>query len=117
MFDSCTSLTVAPSKLPATTLVDSCYKYMFNGCTSLTVAPELPATTLAETCYICMFYGCTNLSSITCLATNISANGCTANWVKGVIASGTFTKAASMSSWTTGNDGIPSSWTVQDYSE
>lgn len=34
----------------------------------------------------------------------------------GAVTSGTFTKAASMSSWTTGNNGIPRGWTVQDYS-
>ena len=48
------------------------------------------------------------------MATDISASICTQNWVNGVAASGTFVKAASMSSWTTGNNGIPSGWTVQD---
>jgi hypothetical protein len=52
-----------------------------------------------------------------CLATNISASDCTYNWVNGVASNGTFTKVASMSSWTTGTNGIPSGWTVQDYSE
>ena len=113
MFYGCTSLTTAP-ELPATTLADSCYYYMFSNCTSLTVAPELPATTLAEYCYNSIFRGCTSLNSITCLATDISATGCTSNWVSDVAANGTFTKAASMSSWTTGVDGIPTGWTVQD---
>ena len=113
MFYGCTSLTTAP-ELPATTLTDSCYASMFKGCTSLTTAPELPATTMVYDCYREMFQGCTSLSSITCLATNISASNCTSNWVSGVAASGTFTKAASMSSWTTGTSGIPSGWTVQD---
>jgi hypothetical protein len=31
---------------------------MFSGCTSLTEAPELPATTLAESCYYYMFSTC-----------------------------------------------------------
>jgi hypothetical protein len=89
---------------------------MFQGCISLTTAPELPATALADWCYQDMFNGCTNLNTIKCLATYISATGCTLNWVKDVAASGTFTKKASMTSWTTktGNDGIPSGWTVQD---
>jgi hypothetical protein len=60
MFSSCTSLTQAP-ELPATTLAEYCYSYMFEGCTSLTQAPELPATKLAEYCYNEMFYGCTSL--------------------------------------------------------
>ena len=114
MFNGCTSLTTAPSELPATTLADYCYNGMFNGCTSLTTAPsELPATTLADYCYSSMFRGCSSLSAITCFATDISASSCTGNWVDGVAASGTFTKAASMTSWTTGVDGIPSGWSVE----
>ena len=85
---------------------------MFAGCTSLTTAPELPATTLNNYCYSEMFYNCTRLNSIKCLATNISASNCTDNWVSGVAASGTFTKATSMTSWTNGKDGIPSGWDV-----
>jgi len=69
---------------------------------------------LASACYQQMFYGCTSLTSIKCLATDVSASDCTSNWVDGVAASGTFTKAASMSSWSTGNNGIPSGWTVVD---
>ena len=111
MFYGCRSLTTAP-ELPATTLASSCYRDMFSSCTSLTTAPKLPATTLVGSCYTQMFYNCTNLNSITCLATDISATNCTTNWVNGVSSSGTFKKAASMSSWTTGNNGIPNGWTV-----
>ena len=113
MFMGCTSLTTAP-ELPATTLTSNCYIQMFMGCTSLTKAPQLPATTLKTTCYTQMFYNCTNLNSITCLATDISATNCTTMWASGVSASGTFKKAASMSSWTSGVNGIPNGWTVQD---
>ena len=116
MFYGCTSLTAAPA-LPATTLANSCYEMMFDGCTSLASAPALPATTLAEGCYWGMFWDCTSLSAITCLATDISATNCTYNWVNNVAASGTFTKDAPMSGWTTGQNGIPSGWTVQDYRE
>ncbi|MCR4742000.1 MAG: InlB B-repeat-containing protein [Treponema sp.] len=118
MFSDCTSLTTAPS-LPATTLAEWCYEWMFSGCTSLTTAPELPATTLAEGCYSEMFYGCTSLNSITCLATDISAEDCTGNWLYGVASSGTFTCPSSMKeTWTTNDtSGIPSGWTVQDYTE
>ena len=62
MFAFCTSLTTAP-ELPATILTERCYISMFSGCTSLTIAPELPATTLAEYCYYWMFNGCTSLTS------------------------------------------------------
>ena len=111
MFANCTSLTTAP-ELPATTLAEGCYKEMFASCTSLTTAPELPATTLTDYCYEALFQYCTSLNSITCLATDISAVNCTGGWVDGVASSGTFVKAASMSSWTTSNNGIPSGWTV-----
>ena len=113
MFRGCTSLTTTP-ELPATTLAERCYSSMFNGCTSLTTAPELPATTLANGCYSYMFGGCTNLNSIICLATNIPGNNCTNFWVNNVASSGTFTKASSMTSWSTGTSGIPSGWTVVD---
>ena len=115
MFYGCTSLTQAPV-LPATTLYGQCYYQMFNGCTGLTSAPELPATTLATGCYYNMFNGCTNLNYIKCLATDISASSCLSNWVNGVASSGTFAKAASMSSWPAGTSGIPNNWTVQDAS-
>lgn len=115
MFDGCTNLTTAPA-LPATTLASFCYHAMFRNCTSLTTAPELPATTLAESCYNTMFRGCTNLNNITCLAIDISASSCLTAWVRDVqTTSGTFTKASSMSSWTTGYNGIPTNWTVVDY--
>lgn len=113
MFRGCTSLTKAP-ELPSTTLSLQCYSYMFKDCTSLIIAPVLSATVLKQVCYRQMFYNCTNLNVITCLATDISASACTADWVNGVAASGTFIKAASMESWPTGADGIPSGWTIQN---
>ena len=113
MFDRCTSLTSAPETLPAETLADYCYYSMFGGCTSLTAAPVLPAEKLTSSCYEKMFKGCSNLSSVTCLATVIYYNS-TRNWLDGVAATGTFTKAASMTVWSTGVSGIPSGWTVKD---
>ena len=101
--------------LPATTLTASCYSNMFQSCTALTAAPVLPAPTLVSSCYLQMFENCTSLKSITCLATDISALYCTNNWVSGVAATGTFTKASSMTGWTTGTSGIPSGWSVQDF--
>lgn len=114
MFQNCTSLTKAPA-LPATTFASGCYSNMFQGCTSLTTAPELHATILTAYCYQNMFYGCIKLNSITMLATDISAASCLANWVGGVASTGTFTKAASMTSLPTGASGIPEGWTVVDY--
>ena len=74
----------------------------------------LPATTLAKNCYNTMFQWCTNLSAVTCLATDISATDCTFDCLDGVAASGTFTKAASMTGWGSGRWGFPSGWTVKD---
>lgn len=113
MFEGCSSLTTAP-ELPATTLADKCCQYMFEGCSSLTTAPELPATTLADYCYRYMFYGCSKLNYVKCLATNISAINCTNSWLHGVSSTGTFVKNSAMNSWNTGEDGIPSGWTVQN---
>lgn len=111
MFIDCTSLVTAPV-LPATTLATNCYAQMFQGCTSLVDAPELPVNTLTQACYYRMFRGCTSLNYIKCLATKISASNCTSGWVKDVSSTGTFIKNSAMSSWTTGNNGIPSGWTV-----
>ena len=110
MFQGCTSLTTAPAILPATTLADSCYQYMFYGCTSLTSAPELPATTLADNCYEGMFDECENLNYVKCLATDISAEGCTSDWLHHVSSTGTFITPSS-TQWTTGVSGIPTGWT------
>ena len=118
MFSGCTNLATAPA-LPATTLDTGCYSGMFKNCTKLTAAPVLPATTLAKQCYQEMFKGCTMLNSVTCLATDISAVNCTYNWLYGVAATGTFTKAAGIGvdtsgGWTSNSaSGIPTGWTVQ----
>ena len=115
MFYGCTSLVTA-SELPAETLAHSCYYSMFDGCTSLETAPELLAETLAEYCYFRMFYGCKLLNSITMLATDISATNCLEAWVSNVATSGTFTKAAAMTSLpNNSSSGIPKNWTVVDY--
>ena len=62
--------------LPATTLADGCYCYMFDGCISLITAPALPATTLAQSCYGSMFWGCTALRTAPELPATTLANGC-----------------------------------------
>ena len=110
MFYGCTSLVNAP-ELPATTLAKNCYAYMFYGCTSLVNAPELPATTLKKGCYTHMFKGCEKLNEVTMLATDISEGGLF-GWLDGVSSTGTFTKAASMTTLPEGTSGIPTGWTV-----
>jgi hypothetical protein len=120
MFRGCTSLTTAP-ELPATTLANHCYEGMFRDCTSLATAPELPAQTLVDSCYKEMFRMSyvrpnINLNYLKCLAIDISASNCLSNWVQYVTSpTGTFVKAAGVT-WSTGNNGIPSGWTVQEVS-
>ena len=121
MFSSCPNLTTIPNILPATTLKKNCYQYMFSSCTSLTSAPILPAPTLTTGCYQHMFQECHNLNSVTCLATDISASSYTDYWLYSVASTGTFNKAASMTTWPTGPynynnvNGIPVGWTVVTY--
>ena len=75
MFWRCTSLTKAP-ELPATTLYNYCYSGMFNGCTALTTAPVLHDTTLKQACYQSMFQGCTSLTTAPALTATTLANYC-----------------------------------------
>ena len=102
--------------LPSMTLTASCYRNMFKNCTNLTNVPTLPATTLVDNCYEGMFNGCTSLANITMLATTLG-NDSLSGWVQNVASEGTFTKDAEMTSLTTGNNGIPTGWTVVDYVE
>ena len=89
---------------------------MFKGCTSLINAPVLPALTLNSGCYGSMFDGCSNLTYIKAMFTSMPSSD-TYNWVKGVSATGTFVKNSAATWDVTGNDGIPSGWTVQTATE
>ena len=116
MFNGCISLKKAP-KLPATTLKSYCYYGMFQNCFSLTESPVLSATTLMEYSYGNMFYSIQDmsLSAITCLAEDISASGCTDSWIVRPQPNGVFSKSPLMSNWTIGNNGVPSGWTIVNY--
>lgn len=100
--------------LPATTLAENCYRSMFYNCTSLVQAPELPATTLAPYCYEFMFGSCTSLNYIKALFTTTPSDNYTYGWVSGVNANGTFVKNSHATWNVTGNNGIPSGWTVEN---
>ena len=112
MFKGCTSLTTAPV-LPAIWLVRYCYNSMFQGCTSLTTAPVLPATMFDNSCYNSMFQGCSSLNYIKAMFTTTPSSTYTYNWVDGVSSSGTFVKNSAATWNVTGNNGIPSGWTVE----
>ena len=85
---------------------------MFASCTSLIKAPDLPATTLYQDCYKYMFNGCSSLNYIKCLASGSNFSAATM-WVSGVSATGTFIKNPE-ATWTiTGVDGVPTGWTLE----
>ena len=75
MFNGCTSLSTAP-QLTATTLITYCYYMMFCGCKLLTTAPDLPVTTLAQSCCKSMFKFCTSLTTAPALPCTTLANHC-----------------------------------------
>lgn len=130
MFYHCLSLTTAPSILPATTLAEYCYNWMFKE-TAITTAPVLPATTFENAdcwdgvtryCYYEMFRGCSNLTYIKMMLVDTpigqsqsawALRSFTADWVRGVAASGTFVKNGGAMWNEVGVDGVPSGWTIQ----
>ena len=57
------SITQAPT-LPAVSMKDCCYSFMFSQCANLTATPDLPATEMAVDCYSNMFSYCPNLTSV-----------------------------------------------------
>ena len=117
LFLNATNLSsVAGLSLPATTLAKDCYRQMFMNCTQLKEAPELPAETLAAGCYAEMFYGCSQLSQILCDARDISATGCTQDWMSGVADTGLFGGDHYSTAWTKNDpSGIPPGWSASNY--
>lgn len=99
--------------LPATTLTSNCYDAMFTECTQITKAPVLPATTLASHCYDAMFGGCTSLQYIKAMFTTTPGSNYTDYWVINVPSGGTFVKNSAATWDVTGNNGIPSGWTIE----
>ena len=99
--------------LPATTLTEGCYDNMFSGCKGIEKAPELPAPKLEKGCYQEMFFDCSKLNSVKCLATDISAEGCTKNWLTNAGTEATGEKVLeTLVPMTSGSDdGVPDGWT------
>ena len=109
MFKGCSSLTSAPRILPALLLKYMCYSEMFSG-TAITTAPELPAGDLATQCYYRMFAGCINLNNIKVRATSWNTTDAQ-YFTAGVAETGDFYNLGN-ATIPTGNDGIPSNWTI-----
>lgn len=112
MFNGVTQLTQPPD-LPATTLAAGCYHTMFSGCVYMYESPLLPAKTLVSQCYAQMFYYCTRLKKITAMFTTTPSASYTSNWVYNVASTGTFVKNKNAAWSLTGSTGIPSGWTVE----
>ena len=100
--------------LPATTLKEGCYQDMFNGCKGIEKAPELPAPTLVKDCYKEMFYDCAKLNHVKCLASDITAEGSTKDWLGKAGTEATGEKVIETAvQMTSGSDLVPDGWTEQ----
>ena len=98
--------------LPTFTSVHG-YAAMFSKCYTLLYAPALPATSLANYCYDYMFRGCSSLTEIKLSYTGSFSTSYFSNWVNGVSASGTFYYNGSSTS--RGVSAIPTGWTIQSF--
>ena len=101
--------------LPATTLMEGCYQDMFNGCKGIEKAPELPAPKLEKNCYQEMFYDCAKLNHVKCLASDITAEGSTKDWLgkAGTEATGEKVLESVVPMTANSDDGVPTSWTAK----
>lgn len=110
MFSGCTGLTSAPV-LPATTLANDCYHRMFEHCTSLTTAPDLVAAHVVGQSYGGLFDGCTSLNYVRCLATSFDNKQELGDWLQNVSATGVFVKGGVVD-YPRGASGIPTGWII-----
>ena len=87
---------------------------MFNGCKGIEKAPELPAPKLEKNCYQEMFYDCAKLNHVKCLATDITAENSTKDWLgkAGTEATGTKVLETLVDMTPNSDDGVPTSWTA-----
>ena len=116
MFYGCTSLPTIASMV-ATTFGNTCCQAMYQGCTSLTsVTLPTPTSYSGTGQFQLMFYNCSNLSYVKFLATDISTENCTYNWLNGVSSTGTFIQAEGVE-WPRGASGIPTGWLAYDEGE
>lgn len=120
MFEGCINLE-EPIDINFTTLSQQCCMRMFcmdrnSKITTpkMTKSPILRCATGATDCYKEMFKGNGNLSEITCL---LQTSGGTGSWIQNAgAATGTFYKHPSKT-WSNNNNGVPTGWTIVDYTE
>lgn len=116
LFRSQTTLVDASALVLPSNITGHGLQYTFQGCTSLTAAPHLPATTLADACYAYLYTNCSALASISTAQTDFgnSISACY-DWVRGVASSGTFTCPSALGTSATisrGSSACPNNWTV-----
>ena len=120
MYSNCTSLTEVSDNNNVNEINDC--RDMYSGCTNLKTGMDLskvkvikkPMYSWITNGFCNMYNNCSKLEEI--IAPNISVwdtNKFT-NWVKGVAANGTFYKPKGLEI-PTGNNGIPTGWTVKEY--
>ena len=111
-FRECLSLIAAP-ELPSQDLTSGCYQFMFYKCESLKIAPTLPALTLQRDCYDSMLRECRQLGYVKAMFLEHQEYGYTNFWMMDVPSTGTFVKNSKATWTTTGNNGVPSGWTIE----
>ena len=120
MYKNCTSLTEVSDNNNVNEINDC--QHMYSGCTNLKIGMDLskvkvikkPMYSWSTNGFCNMYNNCSKLEEI--IAPNISVwdtNKFT-DWVKGVAANGTFYKPKGLEI-PTGNNGIPTGWTVKEY--
>ena len=120
MYSNCTSLTEVSDNNNVNEVNDC--QYMYSGCTNLKTGMDLSKVKVIKKStyswirngFCNMYNNCSKLEEI--IAPNISVwdtNKFT-DWVKGVAANGTFYKPKGLEI-PTGNNGIPTGWTVKEY--
>lgn len=121
MFEGCINLETAP-EISLTNMAQTCCMRMF--CMNrnsmimtpkMTKSPILSCKTTVIDCYKEMFKGNGNLAEVTCLKED-DINACT-DWLTNCSSTGIFYKSSLKNNWPRTTGGIPSGWTVENYTE
>lgn len=121
MFEGCINLETAP-EISLINMAQTCCMRMF--CMNrnsmimtpkMTKSPILSCKTTVIDCYKEMFKGNGNLAEVTCLKED-DVNACT-DWLTNCSSTGIFYKSSLKNNWPRTTGGIPSGWTVENYTE